>query len=112
MVDTSDDRNGVVVNRAMGVHAIDSTRGAPKQLVEQRCIEFGNSCEKANCSLEISAKSEHCSGSITIRTVHYSRPKIRISTKLYSDGVPSTGAEDQFLRTYKSQPIGSTVNSQ
>ena len=30
----SDDRNGVVVNRA-----IDSTRGIPKQLVEERCKE-------------------------------------------------------------------------
>ena len=24
------------------VHAIDSTRGVPNQLVEQRCIEFGD----------------------------------------------------------------------
>ena len=64
MAAPSDDRNGVVVNRAMGVHAIDSTRGVPNQLVEQRC-----KCEKRKSSSEISAKNEHCSGTITIRTV-------------------------------------------
>ena len=39
MVETSDDRNGVVVNRARseGVHAIDSTRGMADRLVEERC---------------------------------------------------------------------------
>ena len=52
MVETSDDRNGVVVNKSIGtrekyrVHAIDSTRGSPNCLVEERCSEFGNSCEK------------------------------------------------------------------
>ena len=61
MAAPSDDRNGVVVNRA-----IDSTRGIANQLVEQRC-----KCEKRKSSSEISAKNEHCSGSIlTIRTVH------------------------------------------
>ena len=33
MAAPSDDRNGVVVNRA-----IDSTRGIPNRLVEERCI--------------------------------------------------------------------------
>ena len=37
MVETSDDRNGVVVNRA-----IDSTRGIPNCLVEERCSENRN----------------------------------------------------------------------
>ena len=47
-VETSDDRNGVVVNRARSrVHAIDSTRRVPKQLVEERCEkQFANSCKK------------------------------------------------------------------
>ena len=61
MVETSDDRNGVVVNRARrGVHAIDSTRGIPSCLVEQRCIE----------SSEISAKSEHCSDTVPVIQYH------------------------------------------
>ena len=37
--------------RNKGVHAIDSTNGVPKQLVEERCSE--------NCSSEIHAKSEY-----------------------------------------------------
>ena len=40
MAAPSDDRNGVVVNRARsGVHAIDSTTGIPNCLVEERCSE-------------------------------------------------------------------------
>ena len=56
MVETSNDCNGVVVNRAKRsalqerVHAIDSTRGLPKQLVEKRC---------SGCSSGIHAKSGH-----------------------------------------------------
>ena len=51
------------------VHAIDSTRGVPKRLVEQRCSEKEI---HAKSSSEISAKSEHCSGTGSIvRTVHY-----------------------------------------
>ena len=46
MAAPSDDRNGVVVNRAMEVHAIDSTRGLPKQLVEERCIKCENRVRK------------------------------------------------------------------
>ena len=46
MAVTSDDRNGVVVNRA-----IDSTRGIPNCLAEERCID-------AKSSAEIHAKSE------------------------------------------------------
>ena len=38
MAAPSDDCNGVVVNRARS-EAIDSTRGVPKQLVEERCLK-------------------------------------------------------------------------
>ena len=48
LVETSDDRNGVVVNRA-----IDSTRGIPNCLVEQRCIKA------TTASSQIHAKSEY-----------------------------------------------------
>ena len=49
MVETSDDRNGVVVNRAIDS---GSTRDIPNCLVEERCSE--------NRSSEIHAKSERC----------------------------------------------------
>ena len=55
MVETSDDRNGVVVNKSIStgekyrVHAIDSTRGhsesSGRREVQQKS-QFGNSCEK------------------------------------------------------------------
>ena len=55
MVETSDDRNGVVVNGARrGVHAIDSTRAMANCLVEERCSEKAS----AKSSSEIHAKSE------------------------------------------------------
>ena len=47
----SDDRNGVVVNRA----SIDSTRGIPNRLIEERCSEKAS----AKSSSEIHAKSEY-----------------------------------------------------
>ena len=55
MVETSNDRNGVVVNRPIDtreVHAIDSTRGIPNCLVKKRCSG------ENRCS-EIHAKSGH-----------------------------------------------------
>ena len=58
MVETSDDRNGVVVNRPINIlqevqriHAIDSTTGIPIRLVKERCSE--------NRNAEIHANSEY-----------------------------------------------------
>ena len=79
MVETSDDRNGVVVNRPMrcrGVHAIDSTRGIPNYLVEERCSK--------NCSLEIHAKSEYDSASTLEPVRHILERKINF----YEGGEP------------------------
>ena len=82
MVETSDDRNGVVVNSPMGCR-----RGTCDRLNKRHSELSGrgevHQCEKKSSS-EISAKNEHCSGSTVLPYVQCaSRPKIRICTKLY-----------------------------
>ena len=67
MVETSNDRNGVVVNRARRGNTCDRLNKRSSESVGRAEVQM----QKANCSSEISAKNEHCSGSITIRTVRY-----------------------------------------
>ena len=71
MVETSDDRNGVVVNRA-----IDSTTGIPNCLVEQRC--------KAKIAVRRLVRKMSTAAVVLPYVQCTSRPKIRISTASYS----------------------------
>ena len=85
MAAPSDDRNGVVVNRA-----IDSTRGIPNCLVEERCSE--------NRSSEIHAKSEY---EALLREYASSRPKIRISTGFLQPHSASQYILEQKINFYE-----------
>ena len=92
MVETSGDRNGVVVNRAT-----DSTRGILNCLVEQRCIKAKNRSSQIDAKSEAHGASLHYSTAL-VRWYRYAQnPDFYSILQQRIASTVHTGAEDQFL---------------